>query len=421
MLGDITEAECGGDMPDAPVAPGRRSYGGKFPWVGAAYKLEVNSGISPLQWLNGLTKRMLALGDIVLDTDGTLRRPNETVPMFPQGGIDLRWRWVQEDEADSGRVIFDFYKENKLMRWRWDELAPSKELRFPSTVPDWECIGHVGRFTFKYKLISAAFEAASFSASFVRPSVSGVLARCPRGAYTMDAPVYNAEVCRDFARTFFVCGLTSMESCRSEELARLFFACPGQQLNTSCSDNVISKQEPASSSPKVSQAALTFGGDVGSEGVDYVLQDFSTQLNEFILQTHASGGEIPSAVVERIIAWASTSTGLAVTDELCVLPVFLQPAHVIVSFGNPRQVRVVTYGYLAESSVEIEGDVPNRKRTSSVGRLLSPELASLSESDEWSVQYVVGQTKRAKIVDCIADEVGIFQATIESEHWSHFF
>mmetsp|Transcript_88226 Transcript_88226/g.263051 ORF Transcript_88226/g.263051 Transcript_88226/m.263051 type:complete len:203 (-) Transcript_88226:85-693(-) len=132
------------------------AYGGNYPWVGAAYKLQVRGGASPLQWLNGLASRLFILGDMVLEADGGFRRPGEAAPLFPKGGINLRWRW----DAARRCIIIDFYADGELMHWRWDELTPSRELRFPSTVPDWEGIGHVRKMTFKYSLLSAVAEAA---------------------------------------------------------------------------------------------------------------------------------------------------------------------------------------------------------------------------------------------------------------------
>eukprot|EP00931_Biecheleriopsis_adriatica_P008929 TRINITY_DN110060_c0_g1_i1.p1 TRINITY_DN110060_c0_g1~~TRINITY_DN110060_c0_g1_i1.p1 ORF type:complete len:551 (+),score=116.81 TRINITY_DN110060_c0_g1_i1:26-1654(+) len=126
-------------------------YGGQFAWVDAHYKMKVTKGISPLQWLNGFTKRMLVLEDILFASDGTFRCPFDGSRLFPKHGIDLRWRW----DAEQKLIMIDFWRKNELLKWRWDELTPSAELRFPSTVPDLSGVGHVGKFSFVYELRSA--------------------------------------------------------------------------------------------------------------------------------------------------------------------------------------------------------------------------------------------------------------------------
>lgn len=112
----------------------------------------VRKGFSPLQMLNSLSNHLLDLEHMVFTNDGGFRRPGETTSVFPQQGVNLRWRW----DADAKRVIIDFFNKEGLMKWRWDELTLCSELRFPSTVPDFECIGHVGRFTFDYVFRSTA-------------------------------------------------------------------------------------------------------------------------------------------------------------------------------------------------------------------------------------------------------------------------
>jgi len=127
-------------------------YGGNFSWVGAAYRMHVKKGVSPLQFLNGLTRDLLSLQDMVFTADGGFQRPGECTSLFPQRGVNLRWRW----DAEESRIIIDFSQGGNLLSWRWDELRPSSELRFPSLTPDFKGIGHVGKFSFDYVMMSAA-------------------------------------------------------------------------------------------------------------------------------------------------------------------------------------------------------------------------------------------------------------------------
>lgn len=136
------------------VCNSQQEYGGEFAWVGAAYRVKVQRSIKPLQWMNSLTSRVCSLKNIILTREGSFCRPGETSSLFPMGGLTLRWRW----DAPSGRIVIEFWRDTELLRWRWDELKPCKNLRFPSTAPDFAGIGHVGTSCFKFWLISLAAE-----------------------------------------------------------------------------------------------------------------------------------------------------------------------------------------------------------------------------------------------------------------------
>merc|ERR550532_528264 len=68
-------------------------YGGDFTWVETVYTLKVPAGLSPLQWLNGLTKKFFGFQEVIFDCSGCFRKPGMQQPCFPVGKIDLRWRW----------------------------------------------------------------------------------------------------------------------------------------------------------------------------------------------------------------------------------------------------------------------------------------------------------------------------------------
>jgi serine/threonine protein kinase len=154
----FTSSESATDSPQSTFNP---NYGGDFPWVDTHYKMKVHSGVSPLQWLNFLTKRMLVLEDIAFTADGTFHRPTDGTSMFPARGIDLRWR----HDLEMDTIIIDFYRvqdedgqdqESARIKWRWDELKAKPRDGYasdPSEVPDLMGIGHVGKFTFTYDLV----------------------------------------------------------------------------------------------------------------------------------------------------------------------------------------------------------------------------------------------------------------------------
>ena len=41
------------------------------------------------------------------NTNRGFRKPGQSEPLFPLGGLDLRWRW----DASCGHIVIDFFRE----------------------------------------------------------------------------------------------------------------------------------------------------------------------------------------------------------------------------------------------------------------------------------------------------------------------
>eukprot|EP00746_Dinoflagellata_sp_MGD_P144090 gnl/MRDRNA2_/MRDRNA2_76850_c0_seq2.p1 gnl/MRDRNA2_/MRDRNA2_76850_c0~~gnl/MRDRNA2_/MRDRNA2_76850_c0_seq2.p1 ORF type:complete len:426 (-),score=79.61 gnl/MRDRNA2_/MRDRNA2_76850_c0_seq2:270-1547(-) len=96
---------------------------------------------------------------VVFDSDGGFHQPGDPQPLFPIGSMDLRWRW----DSAHRRIVIDFLIDGKVFGGRWDECIPSKDLRWPSLVPDWTCVGHIdGNATFEYLLTAVVDEIHPF-------------------------------------------------------------------------------------------------------------------------------------------------------------------------------------------------------------------------------------------------------------------
>ncbi|CAK0867532.1 unnamed protein product, partial [Prorocentrum cordatum] len=90
-----------------PAGEAARTYGGRFTWVGAEYRLRVAAGLSPLQCLQNIaTNSILSLDSLCFSEDGGFHRPGAEEPAFPVGGVDLRWRY----DPASARIVIDFFK-----------------------------------------------------------------------------------------------------------------------------------------------------------------------------------------------------------------------------------------------------------------------------------------------------------------------
>lgn len=372
----------------APLA-----YGGQFAWVGVPYKMEVASGWSPLQWMNGLAKRLLLLDNIALAADGGFRCPGMPEPLFPKGSVDIRWRW---DDAGH-RIVIDFWNNGELLSWRWDELRPFEELRFPSEVPDLIGLGHVGQFSFRYSLLAAAAVPPPRGASRMDPAahpslqLPSLLASQPRGSYHFDVRP-GQEACRDFARIFGM----------AEHEPKLFMMCPGLEI------------------PKPLRSTSAFAGDLNAEVITDAMRECRQHV-EAILAASSDGCAaqcLTNEVFERIAALASTATGLAFAEERGVLRCFLQPIYVILCMGNPLQIRILTYGYVAESAEEVMGERPSRKWTPFLARLLSPEVSQETDGD---ILYEVRMGQSGSTAECMALDAELLKEAVDSGQCSMLF
>lgn len=170
-----------------------RVYGGNFAVVGRSYKIRLAIGLSPLQLLNKLSKNLLKLRFVVFCEDGTLSRPGETTPAFPMGNIDLRWRFDQS----SGRFIIDFFRDDELLDWRWDELRPTAH-PVVGDVEEMDCIGHVAARTFQYALIA---DNSSGSPSKSSPQNKSPLGA--KGSTADNSPTFTLpRLCSQFSMQF---------------------------------------------------------------------------------------------------------------------------------------------------------------------------------------------------------------------------
>lgn len=377
------------------------NYGGNFTWVEAVYKMKVKAGLHPLAVLNGLTKRLMVMQNLVLMQDGSFRRPHESVSMFPVKGVSLWWRW----EEETGRVIIDFYTDGKLMPWRWDELRPS-EPRFPSTTPDLVGVGHVGKFSFEYSLLSAEAEAGALPSTItlidkdLARIVDSPLTREPRGEFCAGG-LFASEsrsAFGDFARLF----------CGDASSASLLCLCPGLEA------------------PKVISAPYGVTEPLGDDGIpEELLRSFAEQLEDAALLGAPESMVLPSReVFETVARRAALAMGAAVGSAFALsrqlLPELLQTRHIVISLGRPLEFRLLTYAFVAEMPSQVQGKLGDDASTPFVARLLSPVLNSDQCAGE-NFRYVVSVTKEQSIAQFQRRDLVLVRKVVAAGQWSRLF
>jgi len=127
-------------------------YGGQFPWVDVDYYLLVDNGMSPLQWVQGMTQMALLSQRIAFGADGRFYCPDDGRVLFPIAGVDLRWR------CEGMHIIIDFFHHGIPLYWRRDVLqtagshASDADIQAPNLVG----LGYVASYSFSYRFIKAS-------------------------------------------------------------------------------------------------------------------------------------------------------------------------------------------------------------------------------------------------------------------------
>lgn len=128
---------------------------------------------------------------------------------------------------------------------------------------------------------------------------------------------------------------------------------------------------------------------------------------------------IVETLCKRAMPAMTVNVGMDFALHLQLLPTFLQPFFLVIALGAPMQVRVATYGFVAEKPQQVKGDRPDTKRTPFCVRLLSPNLMSDEEADaaNWQVSYSVREVQSATILQAVEAEAPMVREAISRGEW----
>mmetsp|Transcript_46722 Transcript_46722/g.99968 ORF Transcript_46722/g.99968 Transcript_46722/m.99968 type:complete len:254 (-) Transcript_46722:110-871(-) len=126
-------------------------------------------------------------------------------------------------------------------------------------------------------------------------------------------------------------------------------------------------------------------------------------------------------LIDRAIACMTVNVALDFATQMKLLPMFMQPAFLIVLLGEPLEARAATYGFVAEKPTQIQGDRPESKRTPFCVRLLSPDLLSNSCDEDagkkWEVDYSATEVSTASISQAIELDMPKVREAINADRW----
>jgi hypothetical protein len=224
------------------------------------------------------------------------------------------------------------------------------------------------------------------------------LAAAQRGRFQCTlAPI--AEGRRDFARIFFA------------DERKIYFMSRG-----------MPSMRPIQATTGPSSAHI---GDLSEMVVERATALFCESLTQQM--TQASGTAPDPNLVEvlrqRAMAAMSVNVGIEFALEMKLLPTFLQPAFVIILLDNPLQARAATYGFVAATPDQIQGDRPESKRTPFCVRLLSPELLTTDAppkegaQTQWEVQYSLVGSRVQTILQAMEFDMPKVREATTSARW----
>mmetsp|Transcript_112829 Transcript_112829/g.325956 ORF Transcript_112829/g.325956 Transcript_112829/m.325956 type:complete len:259 (+) Transcript_112829:71-847(+) len=206
---------------------------------------------------------------------------------------------------------------------------------------------------------------------------------------------------RDFARIFFA------------NERKIFVVAPG-----------MPSMRPIQPTTGPSSAHI---GDMSEQVVERAVALFTESLS--IQLSQAFGGvaleeQVFRTLIDRAIASMTVNIAIDFALQMKLLPMFMQPAFLIVLLGDPVEARAATYGFVAETPQQISGDRPESKRTPFCVRLLSPNLLEPSAAggagepcNKWEVQYSAMAVHTSTITQVLEMDMPKVREAIHQSRW----
>jgi len=230
-----------------------------------------------------------------------------------------------------------------------------------------------------------------------KDALPSMLAAASVGRFQSALPP-TSEGRRDFARIFFA----------SEQ--KIFVVAHG-----------MPSMRPLQPSTGPSSAHI---GDMSEQVVERAVALFGDSLKSQLSQAFGGTG-LETGLLDTLIARSIDSMTVNIAIDFALkmklLPMFLQPAFLIVLLGEPLQARAATYGFVAESPKQISGDRPESKRTPFCVRLLSPNLLASDTGEDisknWEVEYSAMEVRTSTITQAVEMDMPKIREAIKTSTW----
>lgn len=224
-----------------------------------------------------------------------------------------------------------------------------------------------------------------------------LLAAATAGRFQSQLPP-KSEGHRDFARIFFA------------DERKIYVFAPG-----------MPSMRPLQPTTGPSSAHI---GDMSEQVVNMAVSLFSESLQMHLRQalgSSAPDSDVQEILVSRAIASMTVNIAIDFALHMKLLPMFLQPAFLILVMGKPLQARAVSYGFVAERPQQICGDRPESKRTPFCVRLMSPNLLTATADEDlcknWEVEYSAMEVFTSTITQAVEMDMPKIREAINTSTW----
>ena len=190
-------------------------------------------------------------------------------------------------------------------------------------------------------------------------------------------------------------------------------------------DILLRGSDPDAAAAPVPVPVTKTGGSVNADVVAAVAEEFGASV---LAQALAEAGIFRSpaqlrALTARVIGNLTVGAAMdALTKHGC-LPAMFQNKYVVVVSGassRPESVRVLTYGFVGDTSTRPLGDRPDMKYTPFVLRLLTENLLDRSEAERSvAMSYSVSSSRLADISDEMARDTDRLRYAVRTGDYEH--
>lgn len=162
-------------------------------------------------------------------------------------------------------------------------------------------------------------------------------------------------------------------------------------------------------------------GDLSPEVVERAATLFGDCITNQLIQVGPSAPDpaLVDTLRSRAMAAMTVNVGVDFALHMQLMPTFLQPFFLVIVLGEPLQARVATYGFVAEKPHQVVGDRPESKRTPFCVRLLSPNLLSTDQVDDyaWEVDYTVREVRTSAIMQAVEQDMSKVRVATSTARW----
>jgi len=163
-------------------------------------------------------------------------------------------------------------------------------------------------------------------------------------------------------------------------------------------------------------------GDLSDERVEMAGRIFIECITSHMQQFSGTAPDpsVVKALCGKAMLAMTVNAGIDFAEHMGMEPQLFQPFFLVILMGEPLEVRVATYGFVAVKHQQVTGDRPESKRTPFCVRLLSPDLMRAGDTDaaqSWQASYSMRKVNISSIMEAVVADMPHVRQAITSSSW----